>query len=180
MVLYIILIAVAAIIALFILIVALRPAEFRIERSASMAATPAAVFAQVNDFHNWQAWSPWAKIDPNAKYTYEGAEAGSGAVFTWTGNSQVGEGTMTLTESRPNDSIRIKLDFRRPFKASNDAEFTFRPQGNSTVVTWSMSGRHKFLAKAVCLFMDMDKVVGGDFEKGLASMKGIVETKQNA
>jgi uncharacterized protein YndB with AHSA1/START domain len=172
-----ILIVLAAIIVVFVAVVAMQPSEFRIARSATLSAPPPDVFAQVNDFHHWDAWSPWANIDPAMKQTYEGAPAGAGAIYSWYGNNKVGEGTMTLTESRPNDLIRIKLEFRRPFKATNTAEFTFKPDGNQTVVTWSMSGRNNFVFKAFGLFMNMDKMLGGDFEKGLAQMKSLVEAK---
>ncbi len=171
----IILIALAAIVVVFVAVVALQRADFRIARSATLAAPSSDVFAQVNDFHNWEAWSPWAKIDPAAKYTYDGAPTGTGAIFTWVGNNKVGEGTMTLTESRPHDLIRIKLEFRKPFQATNTAEFTFTPEGEQTVVTWSMSGRNNFMLKAMGLFMNMDKMIGADFEKGLATMKSVVE-----
>jgi hypothetical protein len=172
-----ILIALAVIVVAFVVIVALQPSEFRIVRSATISAPAPAVFAQVNDFHNWEAWSPWAKLDPAAKTTFEGSSAGIGAIFRWAGNKEVGEGSMTITESRPSDLIRIKLEFLRPFAASNTAEFTFRPEGNQTDVTWSMEGQNNFIAKAVCLFMNMDKMVGGQFEKGLASMKSVVEVR---
>jgi hypothetical protein len=109
------------------------------------------------------------------KQAYEGAAAGTGAVYTWVGNKEVGEGRMTITESRPNDLIRIKLEFFKPFAATNTAEFTFKPEGNQTAVTWSMTGDNNFIAKAVHLFMNMDKMIGGQFEKGLASMKSLVE-----
>jgi hypothetical protein len=178
MLIYYILIPLAAIVVVFVAVVAMQPSEFRIVRSATIAAPASAVFAQVNDFHHWEAWSPWAKLDPALKQTYEGPAAGTGAIYTWAGNNKVGEGTMTLTESRPTDLIRIKLEFRRPFKATNTAEFTFKPDGNQTGVAWSMSGRNNFMAKAFCLFMNMDKMVGGDFEKGLAQMKSVVENGQ--
>ena len=129
----------------------------------------------MNDFHNWKAWNPWARLDPAMKQGYEGAPAGPGAVYTWAGNNEVGEGRMTLTESRPNDSIRIRLDFLKPFRGTSLAEFTFKPEGDRTVVTWSMTGQNNFMAKAVHLFMDMDKMIGGNFEKGLAQMKAVVE-----
>jgi hypothetical protein len=173
---YYVLLAVAVIIAVFVLIVAMQPSEFRIVRSATFNAPASALFAQVNDLHNWEAWSPWAKLDPAAKRTYEGQPSGTGAVFTWSGNNKVGEGTMTLTDSQPNELIRINLDFRRPFKATNTAEFTFKPEGSQTTVSWSMSGRNNFFFKAFCLFMNMDKMLGSDFEKGLAQLKTIVET----
>jgi Polyketide cyclase / dehydrase and lipid transport len=169
------LIAIAAIIVVFVVVVALQPSEFRIVRSATISAPAPAVFAQVNDFHNWEAWSPWAKLDPAAKATFEGPSTGTGAIFKWAGNKEVGEGSMTITGSRPSDLIRIKLEFLRPFEATNSAEFTFKPEGNRTAVTWSMEGKNNFIAKAVCLFMNMDKMVGGQFEQGLAQMKAVVE-----
>ena len=169
-------IVLVAIVAVLAGVVAMQPAEYRVERSATIAAPPADVFTQVNDFHNWEAWSPWAKLDPAAKYTFEGPSAGTGAVFKWSGNSEVGEGTMTVTESRPNELIRIKLDFVRPFEDTGTAEFTFKPEGNQTVVTWSMSGKKNFIMKAIGLFVSCDKMMGGEFEKGLANLKSIAET----
>ena len=166
---------IAALAVVFAIVVSMRPAEFRISRSAKMSAPPAAVFAQVNDYHNWDAWSPWAKLDPNAKVTYEGPTSGTGAIFSWSGNDKVGAGRQTIIESRPDELIQIKLDFEKPFKATSMAEFTFKPEGEHTLVTWSMSGKNDFMGKAVSLFMDCDKMVGGEFEKGLASMKSIVE-----
>jgi hypothetical protein len=169
-----ILIAIAVIVIVFVVVVAMQPAEFRVARSATISAPPA-VFAQVNDFHKWEAWNPWGKIDPAMKQTYEGAPAGVGAIYTWVGNKNVGEGRMTLTESRPSDLIRIKLEFFKPFAGTNIAEFTFKPAGNQTAVTWSMAGKNNFMAKAIHLFMNMDKMIGGQFETGLAQMKSIVE-----
>jgi len=170
-----ILIALAAIVVVFVGVVAMQPSDFRIVRTATMSAPAPAVFAQVNDFHNWEAWSPWAKLDPAAKNSFEGPSAGTGAIFRWAGNKEVGEGSMTITESRPSDLIRIKLEFLKPFAATNSAEFTFKPDGDQTAVTWSMAGKNKFISKAICLFMNMDKMVGGKFEEGLAAMKSIVE-----
>jgi Polyketide cyclase / dehydrase and lipid transport len=169
-----ILIAIAIVI-VFVVVVAMQPSEFRVARSATISAPPPAVFAQVNDFHKWEAWNPWGKIDPAMKQTYEGAPAGVGAIYTWVGNKNVGEGRMTLTESRPSDLIRIKLEFFKPFAGTNIAEFTFKPAGNQTAVTWSMAGKNNFMAKAIHLFMNMDKMIGGQFETGLAQMKSIVE-----
>jgi uncharacterized protein YndB with AHSA1/START domain len=170
-----ILIGLAVIVVVLVVIVALQPSEFRVVRSATISAPPPAVFAEVNDFHKWEAWSPWAKLDPAAKNSFDGPAAGTGAIFNWSGNNEVGEGRMTITESRPSDLIRIKLDFTKPFEATNTTEFTFKPEGNQTVVTWSMFGTNNFVAKAFCLFNSMDKMVGGQFEKGLASMKSIAE-----
>jgi hypothetical protein len=170
-----ILIALAAIVIILVVIVALQPSEFRVARSATVSAPPPAVFAQVNDFHKWETWNPWGKIDPAMKQNYAGAPAGVGAIYTWAGNNEVGEGRMTITESRPSDLIRIDLEFFKPFAGNSTAEFAFKPEGNQTVVTWSMSGNNNFMAKAIHLFMNMDKMIGDQFDKGLASMKSVVE-----
>ena len=167
--------AVVLVVVVLAVIVALQPSEFRIERSAVIAAPAPTVFAQVNDFRNWEAWSPWAKLDPAVKNSFEGAPAGKGAAFSWAGNDKVGEGRMTITESRPNELVRIKLEFRKPFEATNTAEFTFRPEGERTAVTWSMYGHNSFISRAVFLFVNMDKALGGEFEKGLVSMKSVAE-----
>jgi len=171
-----IVIGVVVVIGVFAVIVAMRPSDFRVERSAVVSAPAPVVFAQVNDLHNWDAWSPWAKLDPAAKQTFDGPRAGTGAAFAWAGNNQVGEGRMTITESRPYELIRFRLDFVKPFAVTNTAEFTFTPRGVQTAVTWSMSGRQNFMAKAFCMFMSMDKMVGGEFEKGLAQMKSVAES----
>ncbi len=171
-----IVIGVVVVIGVFAVIVAMRPSDFRVERSAVVAAPAPVVFAQVNDLHNWDAWSPFAKLDPAAKQTFEGPRAGTGAALAWAGNKQAGEGRMTITESRPYELIRFRLDFMKPFAVTNTAEFTFTPQGVQTAVTWSMSGRQNFMAKAFCMFMSMDKMVGGEFEKGLAQMKSVAES----
>ena len=172
-----ILIIVAVLVVLFVIVVALQPADFRVTRSASMSAPPAAVFAQVNDFHNWANWSPWEKRDPAMKRVYEGAPAGTGAVYRWDGNKEVGAGSMTIVESRPSDLVRIKLEFLKPFRATNTAEFTFKPEGDRTAVTWSMTGHNNFMAKAVHLFINIDKMIGDDFERGLAQMKQVAEAR---
>jgi uncharacterized protein YndB with AHSA1/START domain len=170
-----ILIGLAALVVLLVVVVALQPSEFRITRTATVAAPPSAVFAQVNDFHKWEAWSPWAKLDPAARNTFDGAPAGPGAVFAWAGNGQVGEGRMTIIESRPDELVRIKLEFMKPFAATNTAEFTFKPDGDRTAVTWSMYGHNNFIGKAVCLVMNMDKTLGVEFDKGLAAIKSVAE-----
>lgn len=170
-----ILVALAAIVAGLAVVVALQPSDFRISRTATIAAPASVVFAQVNDFHNWAAWSPWAKLDPAMKQTYEGAPAGTGAIYTWVGNREVGEGRMTIVESRPSDLIRVKLDFVKPFAGTSVAQFTFRPEGGRTTVTWTMTGEKNFVAKAIHLVMSMDRMVGGQFEKGLAAMKTVAE-----
>jgi hypothetical protein len=175
-----VLIALAAIVIAFLGLVAMQPAEFRIARATTVAAPASVVFAQVNDFHKWEPWNPWAKLDPAIEQTYEGAPAGTGAIYTWIGNSEVGEGRMTMTESRPNDLIRINLEFLKPFAGTSTAEFTFKAEGDQTAVTWSMAGKNNFIAKALCLFMNMDRMIGGQFEKGLARMKAVAEAAPRA
>ena len=159
----------------FCVVVAMQPADFKITRSATFSAPPEKVFEQVNDFHKWEAWSPWAKIDPNMKATYSGPATGTGAAYAWAGNDDVGEGKMTITESRPSDLVKIDLEFIRPFAAKNVTDFSIKANGGKSDVTWTMTGTNNFLMKAFGLIMNMDKLVGGDFEKGLAQMKPIVE-----
>ena len=170
-----ILIGLAVIVVVFVIIVATRPDDFCVSRSATFAAPPAAVFAQVNDFHKWDAWSPWAKLDATCKNTFDGAPAGKGAKFAWHGNSKVGAGRMTVTESQPPELIRINLEFLRPFKATNTTEFTFKPEGNGSLVTWKMFGKNNFMSKAFGVFVNCDNLIGRDFEKGLAQMKSVAE-----
>ena len=165
----------AAVVAIFLIVVAMQPSDFKVERSATMRAPAPAAFAQVNDFQKWQAWSPWEKVDPALKRQYEGPQAGTGAVYAWQGNKDVGEGRMTITESKPAERVRIKLEFFKPFAATNQAEFSFKPAGDGTTVTWTMTGQNNFLSKAICMFVDMDKMVGGMFEQGLTQMKTVVE-----
>lgn len=157
------------------IVIYLQPARFRVERSATIAAPASVVFAQVNDLHKWDAWSPWAKLDPDTKYTFEGEPAGKGAVTTWSGNEKVGKGRMEIIDSTPDELVRLKLDFIEPFAASSTSEFAFKSEGEQTHVTWSMFGDNNFMAKAIHLFIDMDKMLGTDFEKGLAQMKAVAE-----
>lgn len=159
------------IIVLFVAVIVTRPAEYRVERSASMSAPPAVVFDFVNDFHKWETWSPWEKLDASMKKTFDGPPAGVGAVYAWTGNDKVGEGRMTITESRPSESVVIKLEFIKPFAATCITTFNFSPQSAGTKVTWTMEGTNNFVAKAFSLFMNMDNMVGKDFEKGLAQLR---------
>lgn len=170
-----ILLALAFIVLILIIVIAGRPDEFTVSRSANIFALPEKVFPHVNDLHQWEAWSPWAKLDPSMKGTYSGADAGAGAVMAWNGNNKVGAGKMTITESQPSELIRFRLDFQKPMQATNAAEFTFRTEGTQTVVTWSMAGKNNLMGKIFSLFMDFDKMCGGQFEKGLASLKSVAE-----
>jgi len=167
--------AFVALLVVFLIVVAMQPSDFRISRSLAMSALPAVVFPHVNELKKWQPWSPWMKLDPNAKSTFEGPEGGKGAAMTWAGNNEVGEGKMTIIESKPNELVRFRLEFYKPMAGTSEAEFTFKPEGNQTVVTWSMSGQNNFIAKAMCMVMNMDRMVGGEFEKGFASIKAIVD-----
>jgi hypothetical protein len=170
-----ILLALALIAVLFVVIIAGRPDEFIVLRSIKIAAPPEKVFPHVNNLHKWEAWSPWAKLDPDAKNSFAGADFGTGATMSWSGNKKIGEGRMTITQSKEYESIRFKLEFIRPFKATNTAEFSFRPEGTQTVVTWTMTGKNNFFFKVFGLFMNCDDMVGKDFDKGLAAMKSVAE-----
>ena len=171
-----ILLVVVALVAALVVVVAAQPATYKVVRTASIAAPQSDVFSLVNDFHRWDAWSPWAKLDPAMKTSYDGPAAGTGAIYSWTGNDKVGEGRMTVLESKPGELVRIKLEFLKPFAQSSLTEFALAGQGSSTSVTWSMSGDNNFIAKGMCLFMGgMDKMIGPDFERGLAQLKTAAE-----
>jgi hypothetical protein len=165
-----ILIGLVVLVAVFAAVVVSRPASFAVERSATIPTPPDTAFTQVNDFHAWAGWSPWEKLDAGMKKTYSGANTGAGSIYYWNGNNDVGEGRMTMEKSERPNTIGIKLEFMRPFAATNQTTFTFTPVPEGTKVTWSMSGHNDFFGKAASLFMDMDKVVGQDFERGLASL----------
>jgi hypothetical protein len=175
-----ILIGAAVFVALLIVIVALQPSAFRIARTVKMAAPASAIFPHINDMRAWLPWSPWEKLDPTMKRAYEGAESGVGAVYSWQGNKNVGEGRSTITESRPYELVRMRLEFVRPFKATNGAEFILTPDGGDTAVTWAMTGERNFMFKAMNLVMNMDKMCGGAFEQGLNDLKEIVESERQA
>lgn len=170
-----ILIALVVIVVGLVGVITLQPARYRVSRSTTIAAPAPVVFAQVNDFHKWSAWSPWEKIDPAMKRTYEGPPAGVGASYAWVGTREVGEGRMTIVESRPSDLIHVKLEFVKPFAGTSVAEFSFKPDGERTLVTWSMTGDKNFIAKAIHLVMSMDRMIGDQFDKGLAAMKTVAE-----
>jgi hypothetical protein len=167
--------ALAFIAILFIILIAGQPDEFKVVRSAQISAPPEKIFPHVNDLHAWEAWSPWAKLDPDAKNSFDGAASGTGAAMSWSGNKKIGEGRMSITESRAGELIRFKLEFLKPFKATNTAEFRFQPEDGQTLVTWSMIGNNNPGGKIFGLLMNCEKMVGRDFEKGLAAMKAVVE-----
>ena len=170
------LVGIAAVVVLFVLLMATRPATFHVERSITIAAPAESAFAQVNDFHAWRAWSPYEKLDPEMTRTYSGPASGAGASYAWAGSGKVGEGRMTIEKSDAPSLVSIKLEFTKPFAATNAATFTFAPVPEGTRVTWAMDGRNNFAAKAMQLLIDMDKMVGGDFERGLAALKSVAES----
>ncbi len=181
--------------ALLAVAILLQPDRFVVTRAAVIDASPQKVFACINNLRNWESWSPWAKLDPNAATSYDGPAAGPGAVFDWSGNKNVGAGRMTIVGSQPNARVDIRLDMRKPFKASNDVSFILTPEGRGaeasagwltralgfdksasgakTLVTWSMSGNAGFIGKAMNLLMNCDKMVGGQFEQGLANLNAL-------
>ena len=163
------------IIIVFLVVVAMQPNDFRITRSIVIISPASDIFPHVNNPLKFNEWNPWAKIDPAAKNSFEGSTEGVGSIMRWEGNNQVGSGSMTNMESRPNEFIQFKMEFLKPMQATNIAEFTFQPEGSSTLVTWSMYGKNSFMGKAINLIMNCDKMVGGQFEKGLANLKAIVE-----
>ncbi len=161
-------------------IAAIQPDEFSYSRSATINAYPATIFKHVNNLQKWNAWSPWAKLDPNATNSFEGPAAGTGAVMRWSGNGKVGKGAMTITESRASERVRFRLDFEAPMKATNEAEFTFAPatgDTKGTVVTWTMTGKNNFMGKLMSIVFNCERMVGGQFEEGLANLKAVVEGK---
>jgi hypothetical protein len=165
----------AAAFVLFLIFVATRPNEFRVERSILLNAGPQTLFPYLNDLHRSNEWSPWAKLDPNMKLTYEGPQAGPGASYSWDGNKQVGAGRLSILESTPDKQVKLKVEFLRPFASTSIADQTLSAEGPQTKLTWGMNGTHNFISKLFCLFMNMDKMIGKDFEKGLNNLKTIVE-----
>jgi hypothetical protein len=172
-----IVIAVLVVIAGFLLFVGMRPSHFHVERSVSTAAPSDVVFPFINDFHRWSTWSPWEKLDPGMKREYSGAPAGPGAVYDWSGNDDVGVGSMRITDSQAPTRVAIALEFKQPWQASNIATFSLVPEGNGARVTWGMDGENNFMLKAVSLFMNMDEIVGKDFEAGLANLVRVSEAE---
>ena len=173
--LVIIAIVFAIVIAAVLILAATKPDRFRIERAATLKAPADKIFPLIADFHQWLNWSPWEGRDPQLKRTYSGAERDKGAVYAWDGNKNVGAGRMEILEASAPSKVVIKLDFLKPFEAHNTAEFTMLPQGNATNVHWVMHGPAQFVSKVMQVFFSLDKMIGKDFEAGLASMKNLAE-----
>ncbi len=167
-------IVLAVLLAGFLIYVATRPAAFRYTRGLAINAAPETLFPHINDLRQFQEWNPWAKAEPDIKLTYSGPGSGPGSSYDWTGK-KTGEGTMTITESQPNQLVRARMDFRKPFTATHTAEFTLKPEGSQTLVTWSLYGDNNFLGKLFGVLMNGDKMCGDQFEQGLAALKDIVE-----
>ncbi len=170
-----ILLGLVAIIALILVIAAFQSDDINVTRSATMTAAPDAVFKVVNDFRQWDAWSPWSKLDPVMKKSLEGPPEGVGAIYRWSGNNEVGEGSIALLESKPSEKLGMKLEFVRPFAGTSDVQFTFAAEGTGTKVTWAMQSKKPYIGKVVSLFMDCDKMCGDQFNEGLANLKKIAE-----
>lgn len=154
---------------------ATRPDSFRVERNTTIKAPPEKIFALINDLHQWEAWSPWEKIDPALKRTYSGAPSGKGAAYAWAGNKEVGSGSMEIVETAPPSKLLLKLDFTAPFEAHNMVEFSLVREGDATRVTQAMFGPSPFISKLMSLVFSMDKMVGAKFEEGLANLKALAE-----
>jgi uncharacterized protein YndB with AHSA1/START domain len=171
----IIAIVVVVVIAGVLILAATKPDVFRVQRSASIKTPPAKVFALINDFKRWEAWSPWEKKDPAMKRTYSAVTSGVGATYAWEGNKEVGQGGMEIIESAEPSKLGLKLDFLKPFEGHNKVTFTLTPNADATEVTWAMEGPVPFFGKVFHVFMDVDRMVGKDFEAGLAAMKAVAE-----
>jgi uncharacterized protein YndB with AHSA1/START domain len=171
----IIAIVLAVAIAIVLILAAMRPDTFSIRRGATIKAPPEKIFSLINDFHQWGSWSPWENKDPAMKRTYTGAASGRGAVYAWDGNKNVGSGRMEILDASSPSKIVIKLDFFAPFEAHNTAEFTMLAQGDTTGVDWLMHGPASFMSKLMQMFMNIDKMVGKDFEAGLSNLKKLAE-----
>jgi uncharacterized protein YndB with AHSA1/START domain len=168
-------IIVAVLIVGVLILAATKPDTFTVERKASIKAPPEKIFAILNDFKQWAAWSPWEKKDPAMKRNFGATTAGKGATYAWEGNKDVGTGNMEIAESLPSSRLTLKLNFEKPFKANNTVNFTLAPTGGGTDVAWSMEGQNNFMSKIMQVFMNMDKMVGPDFEAGLANLKAASE-----
>ncbi len=165
-----------AVLVVFLGAVALQPADYLITREITIQAAPEKIFPYLNNSKLAERWGPWLEIDPDAKMTYSGPDAGVGSKASWTGGKQLGTGSATIVESTPNQRVAIKLEYQEPMNMVQDAEYTVKNMGGQSVVTWSVRGKNTFMGRVMCVFMNMDKVVGSMFEKGLSKLKTLVET----
>jgi hypothetical protein len=170
-----ILLLLLALIGAFVIYVALQPDEYRVERTVTIVAPAGEVFGNVNNLRKWKAWSPWAKVDPDAKVAFEGLEAGEGATMTWDGDDNVGAGKMAIVESEPDKAVELAVTFTRPFEGGTNSDFSFTPKGDETDVTWTMHGTHNFMEKAFTVIFDGVGMMGNDIDKGLSQLKSVSE-----
>jgi Polyketide cyclase / dehydrase and lipid transport len=171
----IVILVVVVLVAGVLVLAAMRPNDFAVQRSVSIQAPAAKIYPLINDFRQWPMWSPWEKLDPAMKRSLSGASSGPGAVYAWDGSSKVGAGRMEIMESTEPAKVAIQLDFLKPFEAHNIAEFTLVPKGGATEVTWTMRGPATFITKLMGVFVSMDSMIGKDFEAGLANLKATAE-----
>jgi uncharacterized protein YndB with AHSA1/START domain len=172
-------IVVVVLLAALLAYAATRPDTFLVKRAQTIQAPPERIYPAIADFRNWASWSPFEKLDPAMTKTFSGALNGKGAKYKWVGNDKAGEGQMEIVEAVAPTLVRIQLDFQKPFQAHNIAEFTLDAKGTSTDVTWAMHGPRPFLFKVMTIFISMDKMVGKDFEQGLANLKALAESNQS-
>ncbi|HEX5004394.1 MAG TPA: SRPBCC family protein [Gemmatimonadales bacterium] len=170
-----ILLGIAILVAAILVLALAKPDRFEVQRAIRIGAASDSIFPYLDDFHNWGQWSPWEKLDPAMSRTFSGPASGVGAEYAWTGNKDVGRGRMEIMESVPSSRLLIALDFLEPFESHNTAEFVLAPAGDSTDVTWTMRGPNLFIGKVMSVFVSMDKLVGSDFESGLANLKAAAE-----
>jgi hypothetical protein len=173
----IILIVIAVLLLGFLVFVASKSSDFRVERSLAIAAQPDNVFPHIDNLRKAAVWSPWLKLDPNVRTNYDGPTGGVGSSSTWEGDKRIGAGRQVITESRPHDLVRIRLEFKKPFESTCTSEFLLKPDGRGTKVTWAIFGKNTFISKLFCTFMNQDKMIGGQFDKGLAELRTLVEKK---
>ena len=168
-------IAVGVIVAGVLGYAATRPDTFRVERTATVKAPPDKIYPLIQDFHAWSGWSPWERMDPGMRRTYGGAPSGVGAEYAWDGDKNVGKGRMRIVEAAPPSRVVVQLDFEKPFEGHSVARFTLTPAGDGTAVTWAMQGENRFVGKLISVFMSMDRMIGDQFETGLANLKALAE-----
>jgi len=171
----IIVVILVVLIAGLLILASTKPDTLHVERTVNIKAPPEKIFPLINDFHEWPAWSPYEKLDPDMKKTFSGAATGAGSVYEWDGNSKAGAGRVTITQVTPPNKVFIKLEMFKPFKGTNEVTFTLQPQGETTAVTWAMDCRNNLLSKVMSVFFSMDAMVGGQFQEGLNSLKAVAE-----
>jgi uncharacterized protein YndB with AHSA1/START domain len=171
----IVVVVLIAVVLIVLIVAATKSNVFRVQRSTSIKASPEKIFPLINDFHSWPSWSPYEKLDPAMQRAHSGAASGKGAKYAWEGNNKAGAGRMEITDTSPPSSITIDLEFNRPFKSHYTTVYTFEPHGDTTNVTWAMQGPSPFMTKVMSVFLDMDNLIGKDFELGLAALKAISE-----